>query len=173
MQYNFISPYLQHYAVRIWPSWTWEEQRSRRLQNNFQRRICKAETLLTSMSHSDRFQFCILAMSFHRRTVRGAGVLADRIPAKFGSFYAQSLLSARCKPCLAANLVNLWWNSRTSSTIHFPHCALLQGSTAPSFSNLAKSKFIHKWGTGQEQVGSEGEKYAKPLLVWRKPSAVA
>ena len=105
-------------------------------------------------------------------TVRGAaaaGAPLAGIPAKFGSFYAQSLLSARCKPCLAANLADLWWNSRTSSTIHFP-TAELQGS-APSFSNLLKSKFIHKW----ERAGGPGgewEKYGKPLLVWDS-SAVA
>ena len=97
-------------------------------------------------------------VSLQADSTRGAGGALAGIPAKFGSFYAQALLSPRCKPCLDANLADLWWNSRTSSTIHFPHCALLQGSSAPSFSNLLKSKFIHKWGagTGQDQVASVG-----------------
>ena len=96
-------------------------------------------------------------------STRGAGGAMAGIPAKFGSFYAQSLLSARCKPCLAANLADLWWNSRTSSTIHFP--TGLQGSD-PSFSNLLKSKFIHKWEERGAGAGGEWQKYAKPLLVW-------
>ena len=80
-------------------------------------------------------------------STRGAGGAIAGIPAKFGSFYAQSLLSACCKPCLAANLANLWWNSRTSSAIHLPHWTPL----SPICSS--PSSFIN--GRGQEgQVGS-------------------